>query len=33
MAIALYTLWTLIWRYNDPALAAPQAEAATDVSG
>jgi len=31
MAIALYTLWTLIWRFNDPALAAPQAEPATDV--
>ena len=32
MAIALYTLWTLIWRFNQSALAAPPlAEATTDA--
>jgi len=33
MAIALYTLWTLIWRFDEPTLAAPEAETATDVGG
>lgn len=30
MAIALYTLWTLIWRFNEPPLAPPLAEATAD---
>jgi hypothetical protein len=31
MAIALYTLWTLIWRFNARTLAAPQAEAVAEI--
>ena len=27
-ALALYTLWTLIWRYNAPAVLAPPEAAA-----